>query len=636
MPIRKSSPRPRLLASSACCWLLLSAVLAAVQAETAGGAQQTFSVPLPDPWLPSSVDLDGDTTEWRDVPSCCRHEEGGDAGTACASDAADSDADSDAAEEVCVSPPVRYRQFAMGRLPQFTTDQALEVLELAKKAWDGGSGEWTQMSLRDRCDAIASFFDELSKDRDAIVDTLMYEIGKNRPDAESEFDRTVQFARELIETIKGDPEFGGRWRSVGSTNAFVRRGAIGIVLALAPYNYPLNECYSTIIPALLMGNIVVLKIPAVGGLVHLLTMRAFRKALPPDTIHFIAGSGRKTMPPLMSTGDIDGLAFIGGSKAADDLIKSHPHPHRLKVFLQLEANNMAIYLPDLFDGKISKGKASAPSAALDNALDQAVVGSLSYNGQRCTALKLHFVPTRHAGRFAADLARRVEALPVGLPDEKHGGGGGGGASSSYSKITPLPAGANRVRYMRELIDDALLKGAKIVNEKGGTLVGSIENEDGESGSDSSTLMVPAVLYPVTSDMRIYHEEQFGPVVPIVEYNSLQEVLDFGRDNPFGQQVSIFGGTDEDSTTAAATIVDRFSSVFGRINLNVQCGRSPDTLPFAGRRSSAMGVMSVLDALKEFSVPTVVAYKESSSKEMAASNKKLARDLESKAKFMQPV
>jgi glyceraldehyde-3-phosphate dehydrogenase (NADP+) len=73
-----------------------------------------------------------------------------------------------------------------------------------------------------------------------------------------------------------------------------------------------------------------------------LLVDAFAKALPPGTIHFISGSGRATMPPLMKTGAIDALGFIGGSKAADQLIKQHPHPHRLKLFLQLEAKNMAV------------------------------------------------------------------------------------------------------------------------------------------------------------------------------------------------------------------------------------------------------------------------------------------------------
>jgi hypothetical protein len=73
-------------------------------------------------------------------------------------------------------------------------------------------------------------------------------------------------------------------------------------------------------------------------------VEAFAKALPPGVINFISGSGRETMPPLMASGSIDGLAFIGGSNAADDLIGKHPTPHRLKLFLQLEAKNMGVSL----------------------------------------------------------------------------------------------------------------------------------------------------------------------------------------------------------------------------------------------------------------------------------------------------
>lgn len=75
------------------------------------------------------------------------------------------------------------------------------------------------------------------------------------------------------------------------------------------------------------------------------TVEAFAKALPPGAMNFVSGRGRDTMPHLMKTGDIDALAFIGGSKAADDLIRQHPQPHRLKVFLQLEAKNMGVSRP---------------------------------------------------------------------------------------------------------------------------------------------------------------------------------------------------------------------------------------------------------------------------------------------------
>lgn len=213
------------------------------------------------------------------------------------------------------------------------------------------------------------------------------------------------------------------------------------------------------------------------------------------------------------------------------------------------------------------------------------MGSLSYNGQRCTALKLFFLPRAHAASFASQLAKRVESLTVGLPwYQWHKEDG----SSEFSAITPLPD-QKRIKVMKRLIDDAISKGAKILNKNGGTVIGGPE----------STLMVPAVLYPVTEDMEVYYEEQFGPIVPIACYDSLDTVLEYGKNSVYGQQVSLF--TSDKDTKTVAMLVDRFSTVYGKININSQCGRSPDVLPFSGRRSSAMGVMSVKHALLEFSI-----------------------------------
>ena len=312
------------------------------------------------------------------------------------------------------------------------------------------------------------------------------------------------------------------------------------------------------------------------------------------------------MPPLMESGKIDSLAFIGGSRAADDLIRSHPEPHRLKVFLQLEAKNMGVYMADLFGDDIMKNE--------ERVLKETIAGTLSFNGQRCTALKLLFLPRNRAEQFAHMIARRVESMIVGLPWENTGG--------KYSQITPLPNNS-RIEYMQALIEDAVSKGATIINKDGGKIVG----ED----SSESTLMVPAVLYPVTSNMRIYEEEQFGPLIPIAEYDSIDSVLAYAREGKYGQQVSIFTGANTQSDqSAVADLVDHFSTVFGKININSQCGRSPDTAPFSGRRSSAMGVMSVMEALHEFSVPTVVSYKDE------GHNYDIVGGVEEFSNFMQPV
>jgi len=284
----------------------------------------------------------------------------------------------------------------------------------------------------------------------------------------------------------------------------------------------------------------------------------------------------------------------------------------LKIFLQLEAKNMGIFLPDLFK------KGSQRIEELSKAIDQSVLGALSFNGQRCTSLKLFFIPKGHGAEFSKLMAERINNMHVGLPWQSWGQSADDSDSKpTYSHFTPLP-NKKRTDLMKRLINDAVSKGAKIVNKKGGEIIGGIE----------STLMVPAVLYPVTPEMDIYYEEQFGPVVPITEYESLDTVLSYGQKGAYGQQVSIF--VSEEETKSAALLLDRFSTVFGKININSQCARSPDTLPFSGRRSSAMGVMSVKDALREFSIPTVVAYKDSDI------NTRIVQEIESASTFLQPL
>jgi NAD-dependent aldehyde dehydrogenases len=506
---------------------------------------------------------------------------------------------------------------SIGAIPQMSTEQSIQILQDAKEGWDSGNGKWPQMSLSQRIAALESFTTELQKSRDEIIKVLMYEIAKNYNDAASEFDRTVDFIRQTIKTVQTSEDFKAAFRKVSTSNVFIRRNAFGIVLALGPYNYPLNETYATIIPALLMGNIVILKIPQVGGLAHLLTFDAFSKTLPKNTVHFISGSGRKTLPPLMESGDIDGLAFIGGTSAADKLIKQHPEPHRLKVFLQLEAKNMAIVMKDMVEveGDGDDGQMKQMAYSTSQMLDEIITGALSYNGQRCTALKLIFVPKGYGAFVAKELSDRVDALIKGMPWEVDGQG-------KYAQITPLP-NKDRVEFMQGLIKDALSKGGVISNVDGGEIV---EGTNYQEPYDPSTLMIPAVISNVTPEMRIYTEEQFGPIIPIVEYDDIEQVLSYGLHGKYAQQVSIFTNKSSPDTVS---LVDAFSAVFGKININSQCGRSPDSVPFTARRSSGLGVMSIEDALKEFSVPTVVSYKNEGSEAMV-------QTLQKESNFMQPV
>lgn len=173
------------------------------------------------------------------------------------------------------------------------------------------------------------------------------------------------------------------------------------------------------------------------------------------------------------------------------------------------------------------------------------------------------------------LAQRIDNLKLGMPWEE-------GVT-----ITPMPD-PEHPAHMEELVNDALAKGGKIVNKSGGEW--------------AATLYRPALVYPVARDARLFREEQFGPVVPVSPIDSAEEALEIVAQSDVGQQASVFG---QDQATLAH-LVDDLANMVCRVNLNTQCRRGPDVLPFTGRKDSAVGTLSVYDALRTFSIRSVVA------------------------------
>jgi glyceraldehyde-3-phosphate dehydrogenase (NADP+) len=467
---------------------------------------------------------------------------------------------------VCIATANGHEQKVIGATPLLTKTEALHALDAALAAYDKGHGMWPAFTVADRIDHIEKFLVRMREKRSEVVNLLMWEIGKSLKDSEKEFDRTCDYIVDTINELKQSDRRAATFQNEQGIMAQIRRVPLGVVLCMGPYNYPLNETFSTLIPALIMGNTVVFKPAKYGVLLIRPLLEAFRDCFPPGVINIIYGKGRDTVGALMETGKLDVFAFIGTNKGANELKKLHPKPHRLKAILGLDAKNPAIILPD---------------ADLDNAVAESVMGSLSFNGQRCTALKILFVHKSIVNVFIEKFNAEVSRLKPGMPWDPAVG------------LTPLPE-PGKTDYLQSLVEDAKQHGAQIVNENGGTVI--------------QTFFYPAVLYPVNSKMRVYTEEQFGPVVPIVAYENLEETIDYVVDSNFGQQVSIFG---KDSKQIAQ-LIDAFASQVGRINLNAQCQRGPDTFPFNGRKDSAEGTLSVSDALRVFSIRTLVAAKNNES------------------------
>ncbi len=112
-------------------------------------------------------------------------------------------------------------------------------------------------------------------------------------------------------------------------------------------------------------------------------------------------------------------------------------------------------------------------------------------------------------------------------------------------------------------------------------------------------------YPMNEKMKIYHEEQFGPVIPVLPFNDIEEPLRYIVQSKYGQQVSIFGKNPDE----VAKLTDPLVNQVCRVNINSQCQRGPDTFPFTGRKDSAEGTLSVSDALRVFSIRSLFAARE---------------------------
>lgn len=475
---------------------------------------------------------------------------------------------------ICIQTENGIERVKIGSYPLCTQKEAMIALDAANNAYKDGRGEWPTMSVPDRIKCVELFVKKMLEQKEVIVKLIMWEIGKTYSDSVKEFDRTVEYIYATIDALKDIDRDSSRFTIEQGIAAQIRRSPLGVVLCMGPFNYPLNETFTTLIPAIIMGNTILFKPPKHGTLLHFPLLEAFKSCFPKGVVNTIYGRGNSIVPALMESGKINVLTLIGSSKVANELKKLHPKVNRLRAILGLDAKNAAIITKD---------------ADLTLAVQETVLGSLSFNGQRCTALKIIFIHRSLADQFISKLNEAVDKVQFGLPWEK-------GVT-----ITPLPE-PGKPAYLSSLIADAVLHGAKVTNTNG--------------GATKESFVYPAILYPVNNKMKVYSEEQFGPIIPVIPFDDIEEPIQYVINSTHGQQVSLFSNNKEE----LALLIDPLVNQVSRVNINSQCQRGPDTFPFTGRKDSAEGTLSVVDALRSFSIRSLVAAK------LTEENKQIINDI----------
>lgn len=432
-----------------------------------------------------------------------------------------------------------YKEELVGTVQALSKEEADEIIQSAKRA----QKEWEQISIRERGNYLYRWIEELEKGKEDIAATIMQEVGKGFLDAVKEVERTMDLIRFTIEEaihLYGESMLGENFPGGNRSKiAISHRVPLGVVLAISPFNYPVNLSAAKIAPALISGNTVVFKPATQGAISGIKMIEALDRAgLPKGVLNVVTGRGAVIGNYLIEHPEIDMISFTGGSDTGKHIAKL---ANMIPLVMELGGKDPAIVVKD---------------ANLDLAAKQIISGAFSYSGQRCTAIKRVFVEESIADELVEKLSGELEHVTIGSPE-------------GNNMIVPL-IDRKSADFVQGLIQDAIEKKALLItgNKREGNLI------------------YPTLLDYVTPDVRLAWEEPFGPVLPIIRVKTIEEAIEMSNRSEYGLQASIFS-QDIDQ---AFTIAEKIQA--GSVQINGRTERGPDHFPFIGTKGSGMGTQGV--------------------------------------------
>lgn len=440
-------------------------------------------------------------------------------------------------KEITIYSPINQEE--LGTVPAMSQAEVDEAMQAARAALPA----WRDLAPVERAAYLHKTAAILERDKEEIGTILAKEVAKGIKAAIGEVVRTADLIRYAAEEglrITGQAMEGGGFEAASKNKlAIVRREPVGVVLAIAPFNYPVNLSGSKIAPALIAGNVVMFKPPTQGSISGLLLAKAFEEAgIPAGVFNTITGRGSEIGDYIIEHKEVNFINFTGSTPIGERIGRlAGMRP----IMLELGGKDAAIVLED---------------ADLEHAAKQIVAGAFSYSGQRCTAIKRIIVLESVADTLATLLQAEVAKLTVGDPFDN-------------ADITPVIDTAS-ADFIWGLIEDAQEKGAQALTP--------IKRE--------GNLLWPVLFDQVTKDMKVAWEEPFGPVLPIIRVSSVEEAIAFANESEFGLQSSVF----TNDFKKAFEIAEKLE--VGTVHINNKTQRGPDNFPFLGVKGSGAGVQGI--------------------------------------------
>jgi succinate-semialdehyde dehydrogenase / glutarate-semialdehyde dehydrogenase len=428
------------------------------------------------------------------------------------------------------------------------SDEALEEkIARAAAAW----ASYRRTSPEQRAGWLRAAADVLDEDTGTVAELMTTEMGKTLASAKAEVAKCAKALRWYAEhgpaMLEPEPKDAD---AVGAQQAYVVHQPIGVVLAIMPWNFPLWQAMRFAAPALMAGNVGLLKHASNVPQTALYLEELFRRAGFPDDVFQTLLIGSSTIEKVLRD-DRVAAATLTGSAPAGQSVASIAGDALKKTVLELGGSDPYIVMP---------------SAHLEKAAEVAVTARNQNNGQSCIAAKRFFVHRDVAEEFTRLFAEKIAALTVGDPMHPD------------TQVGPLATESGREdveKYVRDAVD----KGATV-------LVG------GQRVDRPGWFYEPTLLSDITPEMDLYFEEVFGPVAALFTVDSLDEAIEIANSHPYGLGANLWS---EDEAERAQFVRDVAS---GMAFVNGMVTSYPD-LPFGGVKQSGYGRELTEVGMREF-------------------------------------
>jgi acyl-CoA reductase-like NAD-dependent aldehyde dehydrogenase len=424
-------------------------------------------------------------------------------------------------------------------------EASLDIVEAAVAAAKAAFPAWSARPLAERQQAVSKIGDILEQHAEDFMRLLTLEQGKARAGAEWEIGGSAYWCREIAkQSLEPHIEDAGDGRTIET-----RRVPLGVVAGITPWNFPVLLAVWKIAPALVAGNTMVIKPSPYTPLCTLKLGELLRDVLPSGVLNIVSG-GNEIGAVLTRHKDIRKISFTGSTATGRKIMES-ASGNLKRITLELGGNDPAIVLPDVDPKEI------APKlfwAAFQN------------SAQFCVAAKRLYIHAEIYDELAAELAAYAETVAVG--NGAHQG----------TQLGPIQ---NRMQFekLQDLLGDAKSNGLRFLT--GGDI------------PEGKGYFVPVTIIDnPPEDARVVTEEAFGPVLPLLRFDDIDDVVARANDSEYGLAASVWGKDIE----KAGAIARRIEA--GTVWINEVHTFSPH-VAFGGHKQSGVGIENALEGLAEY-------------------------------------